>query len=114
MDKKLEIYLERFRECSLNIIDIVEREAYEELEGKIEERQEIIDSINGLSYSNEDSSQIFQDIELITLSEKINTIINSKKAILKAQIEENAAKKNASNNYNKSFNNNFHVFSKKV
>jgi len=114
LDKELKIYLERFRECSLNIIDIVEKEAYEELEGKIEERQRIIDSINELNYSDEDTSQFFQDIELITLSEKINNIINNKKAMLKAQIEENAAKKNASNNYNKSFNNNFHVFSKKV
>ena len=102
------------KECSLSIASIVEKEDYDQLESKIAERQEIIDSINKLSFTKKEITEIVEEFQIITLSEKINSMILNKKAILKNKIEQNAFKKNVNNNYNKDFYRNFHIFSKKV
>jgi len=114
MNIELKEYLEGFKECSLNIVDIVEKEAYEQLEGKIAERQEIIDLISKLSFTKEEITKIAKELEIVALSEKISTMILNKKIILKNQIDQNTINKNVNINYNKNFYKNFHIFSKKI
>jgi hypothetical protein len=111
---ELQLYLEQLRECSLSIIDIIEKEAYDALESKISERQEIIDSISKLNFAKEEINRIAEALEIVPLSEKINNRIVDKRNLIKRQIETTATKKRANSNYNKSFYDNYHVFSKKI
>jgi hypothetical protein len=114
MSMELKANLEKFKECSLNIIDMVEKEDYDELESKFSKRQHILDTINKMNYSKEELAKLVEELEIMAISQKISNIIKLKKDILKIQIEDSAIKKNANSNYNKSLINNFHIFSKKI
>ncbi len=114
MNIELKNCLQAFKDCSLSIMEIVESEDYDELEIKIAERQQLLDEISKISYTKEEIRQIVERLEIIAVSERINSLINDKKAIFRNKIDEAAFKRNANENYNKSFYNNFHAFDKKI
>jgi hypothetical protein len=111
---ELRLYLEQFKQCSLSIISMVEKENYDELDIRISERQEIIDSIGKLSFTKEEINSIAEELEIIALSERISSVINEKKILLRDKLQQNAAMQNANRNYNNNIYNNYHMLSKKI
>lgn len=114
MNCELRNSLEQYRECSLSIIEVLEKEDYEELNNKLDKRQEILDAINKLSFTKLEISVIVEELKIDEISEKIVNLIDYKKNQIKAVIEGNVAKKNASNQYSKNNNSDLRIFSKKV
>lgn len=114
MDTELRDFLEEFRKCSLSIIEIVKNENYDELDNKISERQEIINSIGKLNFSKEEINKIVKELEIIPLCNEINEVIISKKNNIKAEMENILVKKRVNNNYNKNVYDRLHILSKRI
>lgn len=114
MNEMLRNYLEQYRECSLSIIEVLEKEDYEELNIKLDKRQEILDTINELRFKKQEIAEIVEELKIVEISEKIAKLIEYKKNQIKTVIEGSVAKKNASNQYNKNNNSDLRIFSKKV
>lgn len=114
MNNELREYLALLRECTLELIGIVEAGEIDVLEKKIDEREKIIDSIRKLSFTKKEINLIAEELEIDSLYERLINLINNEKMSAKELLKENAIKKNATSNYNKNLYNNMHIFSKKV
>lgn len=114
MNSELSLYMQKFKEISLNLIRIIENEDYDALGDKISARQSIIDSISSLSFTKDEISKIASELEIIPLNGKITALIMEKKITVKNILHKNAANHNVSSNYIKSLNNKFNFLSKKV
>ena len=111
---ELEKIFEEFKVCSLSILSILEKEDYEGLDNKVNERQHILEAIDKLSFTKDEIGKVVEELKIIELSEKINDLMAVKRNYLKTQIEDTVVKKNASSEYSRNLYNNFHAFSKKV
>lgn len=105
---------EKIKNCSLEIIDILEKENYDSLESKLDERQELINSINKLAFTKQEINAVCEKLKIMELSQRINDLINNKKVKVKELIKQNVIKQNANDKYNKNFYDSSHVFSRKV
>lgn len=115
MNEELRSFFEKLRECSIKVIEIVEKEDYDILEEIILERHNIIESISYLNFSKEEINALAKELQIQTLSSKINETIIEKKNKIKADMEEIVSVKRANNDYIKTiYNNTPHIFSKKI
>lgn len=114
MNNDLRENFNKFKTCSLNILESINKEDYDELEKKIEERQMILDSIMKLDFSQEEIKKVVEELEINKISEEINFILNEKKVDLKDKMDKVALTKRVNSNYNKSFYNNSNFFNKKI
>lgn len=106
--------MESYRDCSKDLIHIINREDYDEMERRLAERQELLDSIGKLEFSKEELKIIVEELNIIPLSEQIEQAVMEKKLKINKLMQSTVASKNANNKYNSSSLGKTHVFSKKV
>lgn len=101
---KLKEQLINYRELTLEIIQILEKEDYDAPKDLLNERQNIINNINKLSYTKEEFKNINYELDLMFV-EKLQTIMLKRKAELKQKLNNASDTKEAAKSYNmKQFN----------
>ncbi|KRQ85984.1 hypothetical protein ABG79_02212 [Caloramator mitchellensis] len=74
----LEQKLIEFREKTKELIDILQREDFDNLNEIISQRQEIIDSIKAINYSMEEFIKLSIALNLSELDDQLNKLMNAK------------------------------------
>ncbi|WML35499.1 flagellar protein FliT [Clostridium sp. OS1-26] len=101
MNTELEGLLNQYKECTLQLISIVESELYDDIEGLIEKRENIIDKINSIEHTKEEFSRIVKDLQILILQKRLTDLMNEKKSKIKNELNSIAKNKSARKSYNK-------------
>jgi len=95
----------KFRKITLNIIDSLEKEDYDSPGSLLKERENIIKEINNLNYKKEEFKKTGEELELLSIEKKLQSIMIEKKAKIKLKLKKASENKEANKNYNtKQFN----------
>jgi hypothetical protein len=114
MNKLLKEKLLSFQHLTVSIIKALEEENYDTLESILNGRQNIINEIEGLTYTQEQFFMISSEFKLTDLENMLNKLLNEKKQNVRAQIDKIKVIKNANNNYQKGFKPDSLFFNKKI
>ncbi|WP_409068665.1 flagellar protein FliT [Clostridium sp. FAM 1755] len=95
----------KFREITLNIIDSLEKEDYDSPENLLEERENITKEISNLNYKKEEFKIIGEELELLLIEKKLQSIMIEKRSKIKLKLKKALDNKEANKNYStKQFN----------
>lgn len=114
MNYVLKTQLNEYKNCTVKIIEILEKEDFESIDNVIKDRDLIIKSIKEINYTKEEFTSIGIELQLMRLEKKLNEIINEKRADIKNKIDKMYIAKNANKNYNKNMYSSAVIFSKKI
>ncbi|AKN33918.1 hypothetical protein Ccar_25050 [Clostridium carboxidivorans P7] len=101
MENELEKGLREYRECTIELIECLEKEDYDSLEYFFNKRQQILDELSNSNYTKEEFYRVSQELELLVYHKKLNDLMIEKRDKVKQQINRLAKNKNASNMYNR-------------
>ena len=79
----------------------IDKEDYDGIEMLLNKRQEVIDLLMTLDYSDEDFARFCDEYSILKLQEEVKSAMMSKKNKVKEEIEKLSASKNVSQNYSK-------------
>ncbi|APH18042.1 hypothetical protein N496_12950 [Clostridium botulinum A2B3 87] len=97
---KLKEQLINYRELTLEIIQTLEKGDYDAPKELLNERQNIINNINKLSYTKEEFKNIDYELDLMLVEKKLQTIMLKRKAELKQKLNNASDTKEAAKSYN--------------
>lgn len=106
--------LTQFKEGTIGLIKSLENEDYFSLESQLDERQEIINRIDELTYSKNEFEKICRELQIMDLTSKLNGLMLAKRTKIKVEIANFAKQKTANNSYRKSGNVDSLFFNKKI
>lgn len=107
-------YLIRFKDLTINLINCLEKEEYEDLEVLFNDRQTVIDDISKLSYSKENFKAITNELQIMPLQQKLTMLMNQRRGEVKQELDKMSASKTASKSYNTKHNVDALFFNKKI
>jgi len=113
MNEKLKSYLEYFKKCTVEMIEDLENDDLDNFEVVLNNRQQIIDKINDLNFNQNEFKEICEQLDIITLNNKLNKRAKDEKDKLKQKILGLKKSQSANSIYNSNVNQS-NVFSKKV
>lgn len=113
-NRKLKESLILYKEITLKLIGCLEKEDYDCLEGLLKEREDQISNMGQMSYTKEEFRDICNQLQILILQQRLNGIMNEKRAKVRTEIDRIATTKNASKNYNKGFKVDSIFFNKKI
>ncbi len=90
----------KFRKITLNIIGSLEKEDYDSPENLLEQRESIIKEINNLNYKKEEFKKIGEELELLLIEKKLQSIMIEKRSKIKLKLKKASENKAANKNYN--------------
>lgn len=96
----LEENIIKYRDITLNIMEMVKAEDYENLEKFFNERQLILDYINKINYSKEELKKLYIKCGIDDLEKKMELEMKVKKEDLLKKMKENQIRKAAMSGYN--------------
>ncbi|WPC41075.1 flagellar protein FliT [Clostridium sp. JS66] len=114
MNTELETLLNEYREYTLKLINIVEAETYDDIEGLLEKRENIINQINGNEHTKDEFSEIAKKLQILFLQKKLTDLMHEKKVKIRNELDLIAKNKFARNSYNKKFSVDPLFFNKKM
>ncbi len=97
---KLKEELINYKELTLEIIQILEKGDYDAPKELFNERQNIINNINKISYTKEEFKNINDELDLMLVEKKLQTIMLKRKAEIKAKLNNASDSKEAAKSYN--------------
>jgi hypothetical protein len=92
-------YLTEFKQYTITLIDCIEKEQYDLLEGFLLKREEVIDKINKLQYTKEQFSEICNELELLEITKKIESLMIAHRNKLKKEMDSFSNTKSAHKSY---------------
>ena len=110
----LYVQLSEFKNGTLDLIKSVEDEDYDSLEKKFNERQEIINKIEKLTYQKDEFIRICQELQIPDLNQKLDCLMHDRKNKIKNEMTNLVKKKNANNSYTKKMSVDPLFFNKKI
>ena len=114
MNEVLQNILTNYRVCTLQIIEIIENDNLDSLKELIEDRQNLVDEALNTTYEKEEMKQIYKELKLDELQEKLNSIMSRKLSLIRNEMEKIDKNKMANSIYNKGKYTNAKIFSKKI
>lgn len=100
--KCLKDELKNFRDITLDLINCLEADKYDEITNLLNQRQEIIDNINSLNYKSEEFIEISNMLDIKDLEERLKNIMKDKYKKTRDQLKSAVEGKNIRANYMKS------------
>lgn len=109
---ELKKQLETYNTDTLELIESLEKEDYDALEGILNKRQQTIDSISKLDYTEQEFSEIVEELQILVSQKKLSELMLKKRESVREEINKISNAKNASNMYNKGIYSSSRVFNK--
>lgn len=113
MDGDLMDTLVEYKECTLEIIKIVEDDKVDSLKELIKKRQQLVDKVLSIPCEKEESKKIYEEFQLDELQDKLNALILKKLDIIRNEMHKISKSKMANDSYNRGCNSAV-IFSKKI
>lgn len=96
----IEKLFKEYKDITLSIIKVVEKEDYEKLEEKFYTRQEILDNIEKLNYSVEDLKKLYCKYIIENLEISLKKEIEIRKEQILVKLKESQNRRKVLNGYN--------------
>jgi len=91
-------YLEEYRALTLDLMDEIQKDG--QISSLLEEREDIIKSINSLDFDKEDIKTIGNSLDLENLEKELQLLYKKEKVKVKKQIENIKRARQVNTNYN--------------
>lgn len=112
--QKIKSCLKQYKEITLALINLLQTEEYDLLDGLLDNRQNLIDEISQMSYTKATMNKIYKELQIQQLQDELNMVMNKKREEVKVNIEILIAKKNATKEYTNGFKVESLFFNKKI
>ena len=109
---ELKKQLETYNVDTLRLIESLEKEDYDALEGILNKRQQTIDSISKLDYTEQEFSEIAEELQILVSQKKLSELMLKKRESVREEINKISNAKNARNMYNKGIYSSSRMFNK--
>ena len=106
--------LVRFKQITIELIEALQQDQDNKLEVLLDRRQMAIESIQKLTYTTEQFTNICNELGILNLQQELSELMVDKKESTKKELNKIQATKNANNNYNKGFYANSGTFDKQI
>lgn len=110
----LEAYIKEYKNITEKVTESLVNEKFEEISDLLNQREEIIKSIDKLNYKKDEFISIAKGMKLFDLDKEMNAILNEKKDEFENKYMSIRKNKTAANKYRKKFNVNPFYISKKI
>ncbi|WP_163193273.1 hypothetical protein [Clostridium thermarum] len=114
MNLELKAALNSYREHTIELLEALENDNIDSLEGLLAKRQELIQLINSMKYDKKEFSLICSEYKLPALEQKLTMMTKTKMDSSKREMERFQDRKIASKSYGKNLNNDSIFFNKKI
>lgn len=101
-DNILKNELQNYKNYTLELIELAEKDNYDIFTDILNKRQFVIDEINKLSYSVEEFQTICSELGIVSLEKKLNEFTIKRKQELRSEIMKINKSQKANNSYNNS------------
>jgi len=91
----------QYRDLTIKLINIAEKEEFDSMEKSLNNREDIIDILKKLHYNTLEFTNLIKELEIMILEEKLKSIMIEKKDMIKEEIQKVAKSKNANLQYSK-------------
>lgn len=95
--------LKKYKEITLELINLLEIEDYDSLESLLDSRQNLIDEMSEMSCTSETKNKIYEELQIEQLQDKLNIAMNEKREVVKANIDNLSTNKIAKKGYTNGF-----------
>lgn len=109
LKKELKVY----NSDTLKLIESLEKEDYDSLDGLLDKRQQTIDKISELNYTKEEFREIAEELQMPMYEKNLLDLMIKKREETKNELKKIASSKNASNVYNKKILS-YSIFNKRI
>ncbi|MDB0440909.1 flagellar protein FliT [Clostridioides difficile] len=109
---KLEEKINLYKDISLQIITLIEKEEYKNISNRLNERQDIINSVSEVDKN--DFIQLYNDKELIEIDDKIRNSLQEQLSEVKKELHEYKLTKQVNTMYYSLNREKVNIFNKKV
>lgn len=110
----LKATLSKYKDDTLSLINCLESEDYDALEGLMNDRQALIDTMNSSGFDREQFTMLCKEYDIMRLDSKIHAIMISRMSQIKAELKKIGLNKNVNNNYNMKMSVDSIFFNKKI
>ena len=100
---KLKDELENYRGITINLLETLEEEKYNDLDILLSKRQDVINIINDISYTKDEFKKICTEFEIVILQDKLTQEMDKRREEVKNSIERLTKYKSANKSYNNKF-----------
>lgn len=100
MEEVKKIWLD-YKKHTINIINLLEKEQFDNLEDEIEKRQLTLNKLSSFPEQKEESKKIYENLKIQELQNKAEEIIKEKSFSIKEKLEEISRSKRATSAYGK-------------
>lgn len=111
---ELKKQLETYNADTLKLIESLEKEDFDALEGLLNKRQQTIDRISKLDYTEQEFSETAEELQILVYQKKLSEIMLKRRESVRKEINKISNAKNASNMYNKGIYSNSRIFNKTI
>lgn len=109
---KLEEKINLYKDISLQIIALIEKDEYKNISNRLNERQDIINSVSEVDKN--DFIQLYNDKELIEIDDRIRTSLQEQLSEVKKELHEYKLTKQVNTMYYNLNREKVNIFNKKV
>lgn len=106
--------LTQYKNCTLDLIASLEREDFNSLDGLLNKRQLVIDTVDNISYTKEEFTAISEELQILVLQKKLTDLMNEKKKKVRRELDNVIEGKKANKNYNRTIYSDSTFFSKQI
>jgi len=110
----IKILLISYNNATKELIECLDNDDFDNLDALLDKRQEIIESIKELNYTNEEFASIAVELDLLEWEKRLNTIMEEKMNDARKELKKAVSGRSISNAYSKSFNVDPVFFNKKI
>jgi len=111
---RLKELLIQYKNFTSQLIELLEKNDFDNLESVLDLRQNIIIEVNKIDFDASEFKKISDSISILPLQKKLTLLMNEKKSIVKKQINSLEGSKVANKNYSKGFSIDSLYFNKKI
>lgn len=109
----LKKYLEKYKELTVKMIEVVNSDDMDLFQQLINSRQNVIHEMNNLNYSSQQFKGIVEELKILELEEKLKETTITKKEEYKSKISNVKLNQNAHKSYNRNFLSSSHFIKEK-
>jgi hypothetical protein len=114
MKNFLEEELIKFKSISVQIIDYLRNEEYDGIDKLLNDRSEVIEHIQTLTYRQTDFNDVAANLGLLDTERELTVLLSQKKQEVRELMNKVNTVKKANNNYQRNFHSDSLFFNKKI
>lgn len=107
-------YLTCYKNITIKLIELLENEEYDSLDYLINDRQKLIENMKKINYTKDQFKHICENFKMLIIEQKLNSLMNEKKATIKSELNKISISKNANKTYKRGYAVDSIFFNKKI